>query len=161
MSLAEANLAAFRAAFAAEIAARSDQESLAGVIHSDGALSASELSLDTARVLRGGGPWGQGFPEPIFDGAFQIIDARVVGGKHLKMQLKASDAAPAAGAAPGGDSRAPHHSLEAIAFGYIGGATQDPLLRDGAMVELAYRLEVNQYGGAERMQLNCQHLKLA
>ena len=165
MSLSEGNLTAFRAAFTAEIAARSGQESLAGVIHSDGALSVSELCLDTARVLRGGGPWGQGFPEPIFDGAFQIVDARVVAGKHLKMQLKVSHAAPGrgagAGAVPAGESGAAQHSLEAIAFGYIGGAAQDPLLRDGAMVELAYRLEVNQYGGAERMQLNCQHLKLA
>jgi single-stranded-DNA-specific exonuclease len=144
MSLPEENLSTFRAAFAAEIAARTDRESLTGVIHSDGALSAAELSLDTARALRGAGPWGQGFPEPVFDGNFDIVDARIVGSKHLKLQLAAADGDP----------------VEAIAFGYIGGAAQDPPLRGGAQIQLAYRLEINEYRGVERLQLNCQHLQL-
>jgi single-stranded-DNA-specific exonuclease len=144
MSLAERKLDEFRAAFAAEIAARIDRESLAGVIHSDGALTAAELSLDTARVLRGAGPWGQGFPEPVFDGEFSILDARIVGGKHLKLQLRAADA----------------HSIEAIAFGYIGGAAEHPGVRSGAQIRLAYRLEINEYLGSERVQLNCQHFSL-
>jgi single-stranded-DNA-specific exonuclease len=144
MSLPEGNLGVFRTAFAAEIAERTDRESLTGVIHSDGALSATELSLDTARVLRGAGPWGQGFPEPVFDGDFQIVDARIVGGKHLKMQLRVTAGDP----------------VEAIAFGYIGGAAEDPLLRNGAQIQLAYRLEVNDFRGSGRVQLNCQHFKL-
>jgi single-stranded-DNA-specific exonuclease len=148
MSLPEANLAAFRSAFAAEIAARSDGESLTGVIHSDGALTAVELCLDTARVLRGAGPWGQGFPEPVFDGEFQIIEARIVGDKHLKMRLSALGP-PAAGVG---------EPIEAIAFGYIGGAAEDAQVRSGARIQLAYRLEVNDYRGSERVQLNCQHL---
>jgi single-stranded-DNA-specific exonuclease len=149
MSLPEGNLGVFRAAFAAEVAARADHESLIGVIHSDGALTAAELSLETARMLRGAGPWGQGFPEPVFDGDFQIVDARIVGGKHLKMQLEV------AGAVAGTDP------IEAIAFGYIGGSAEDPRLRSGARIQLAYRLEVNEYRGVERVQLNCQHLSLS
>ena len=145
MSLPEQNLATFRAAFAAEMASRSDHESLAGVVHSDGALTVAELCLDTARVLRGAGPWGQGFPEPVFDGDFQILDTRIVGGKHLKMQLKIAEGAD--------------HPIEAIAFGYVGGAAEDPRLRSGAGVQLAYRLEVNEYRGVERVQLNCQHFR--
>ena len=47
-----------------------------------------EMSLETARVLRGAGPWGQGFPEPVFDGGFKIADLRVVGGRHLKLRLR-------------------------------------------------------------------------
>jgi single-stranded-DNA-specific exonuclease len=144
LSLPEENLSTFRAAFAAEIAARTDRESLTGLIHTDGALSAAELTLDTARALRGAGPWGQGFPEPVFDGDFAVVDARIVGSRHLKMQLTAA----------GGDP------IEAIAFGYIGGADEDPLLRSGARIRLAYRLEINEYRGAERVQLNCQHLQL-
>jgi single-stranded-DNA-specific exonuclease len=147
MSLPAENLAVFRAAFAAEIAARADHESLTGVIHSDGALMAAELSLDTARVLRGAGPWGQGFPEPVFDGNFQVVDARIVGDKHLKMQLRVAD-------------RADSEPIEAIAFGYLGGAAEDPELRSGAEIQLAYRLEVNEYRGVERVQLNCQHFRL-
>ncbi len=149
MSLPEGSLAAFRTAFAAEIDARTDGESLTGVIYSDGALSAGELSLDTARVLRGAGPWGQGFPEPIFDGDFQIVEARIVGDKHLKMRLEPRDGAI------GGDP------VEAIAFGYIGGVAEDSQLRRGALIQLAYRLEVNDYRGSERVQLNCQHFRLA
>jgi single-stranded-DNA-specific exonuclease len=151
MTLPEGHLTAFRTAFAAEIGARSDGESLTGVIHSDGELSETELSLDTARVLRGAGPWGQGFPEPIFDGDFQIVDTRIVGDKHLKMRLKGTGR-------PGGGAS---DSIEAIAFGYIGGVAEDPGVRSGARIELAYRLEVNEYRGVERMQLNCQHLRLA
>jgi single-stranded-DNA-specific exonuclease len=155
LSLAEPNLKAFSAAFAAEVAARSDHDSLAGVIHSDGALDAAELSLETARVLRGAGPWGQGFPEPVFDGEFQILEARIVGGKHLKMQLKSIQSAQNGDRAGAGDP------IEAIVFGYIGGTAEDPLLRSGARVQLAYRLEINEYRGVERVQLNCQHLKVA
>ena len=144
LSLPEANLTAFSAAFAAEVAARTDSDALGGVIHSDGALTADELSIDTARVLRSAGPWGQGFPEPVFDGNFKILDARMVGGKHLKMQLSGATGAP--------------DPIEAIVFGYLGGAVEDPLLRSGARIRLAYRLEINGYRGVERLQLNCQHL---
>jgi single-stranded-DNA-specific exonuclease len=150
LSLAAANLAAFKTAFAAEIAERADPATLAGVIHSDGALSAAELSLDTARVLRGAGPWGQGFPEPIFDGDFRILDARIVGSRHLKMQLEAAD-----GAGAGCDP------IEAIAFGHVGGASEDAEVRPGSTLRLAYRLEVNEYRGIERVQLNSQHLGIA
>jgi single-stranded-DNA-specific exonuclease len=149
MSLPAENLQAFKAAFAAEIALRTDRESLAGVIHSDGALTGAELCLDTARVLRGAGPWGQGFPEPIFDGEFHIADSRIVGERHLKMRLKAD---AGAGGARGADL------IEAIAFGYIGGGTEDPQVRSGARIQLAYRLEINEYRGNESMQLNCQQV---
>jgi single-stranded-DNA-specific exonuclease len=149
MSLAEEDLAAFRAAFAAEIAARTAGGSLGGVIYSDGELDAAELSLDTALALRGGGPWGQGFPEPVFDGDFRVVETRIVGGKHLKMQLMSLGGAPSAG------------GIEAIAFGHLGAAGQDAELRSGATIRLAYRLEVNEYRGVERLQLNCQHVGVA
>jgi single-stranded-DNA-specific exonuclease len=150
MTLAESALERFRAAFAAEIAARADAETLTGVVHSDGELQSAELCVETARVLRGGGPWGQGFPEPIFDGDFNVIDVRVVGSRHLKLQLQ-----PTAGW--GGAARA--RGLDAIAFGYIGGPTEDASVRPGRQLQVAYRLEVNEYRGAESVQLNCQHLK--
>jgi single-stranded-DNA-specific exonuclease len=145
MTLLEAKLAEFRSAFALEIAARADRESLTGVIHSDGELSAAELSLDTALALRAAGPWGQGFPEPVFDGEFQIINSRIVGGKHLKLQLRAGEGRDA---------------LDAILFGYVG-EDQQSAVRDGVRIRLAYRLEVNEYNGVERAQLNCRQFELA
>jgi single-stranded-DNA-specific exonuclease len=147
MSLAEEALDRFRTAFAEEIAARADVESLRGVIHSDGELTGTELCVDTARVLRGAGPWGQGFPEPVFDGEFGVLDARIVGGRHLKLSVRGG-----AGAECG-------PPIDAIAFGYIGSAAEDPQLRAGMRAQLAYRLEVNEYRGADSVQLNCQHLR--
>jgi single-stranded-DNA-specific exonuclease len=146
MSLPEANLEPFRAAFAAEVAARAGPEVLRGVIHSDGELRPADMCITTARVLKHAGPWGQGFPEPVFDGGFVVADVRVVGGKHLKLKLR-----EARGEA----------CFEAIAFGHadaaVGAATH---IQPGAAVELAYRLEINEYNGTESVQLNCQHLGL-
>jgi single-stranded-DNA-specific exonuclease len=149
MTLPEERFETFRSAFAEEIAACADPDALRGVIHSDGELPAAELSLETARVLRGAGPWGAGFPEPVFDGEFTITDARIVGGKHLKLQLRA-------GAGGGAHAGA---ALDAIAFGH-GTALEIDGLHPGARIDLAYRLEVNEYNGAEQVQLNCQHLQL-
>jgi single-stranded-DNA-specific exonuclease len=145
LTVQEANLPAFGRAFSAEIAARADRDSLLGIIYSDGSLSSAELCIDTAQVLRAAGPWGQGFPEPIFDGAFKVVEARVVGGKHLKMRLAASQGL----------------ELDAIAFGYLGGASEHAGIDRGATIELAYRLEINEFRGVERVQLNSQHIKLA
>jgi single-stranded-DNA-specific exonuclease len=145
MTLKEENLSAFRAAFAEEIAARANEEILEGLIYSDGALGDAEMCLDTARILRGAGPWGQGFPEPIFDGEFRVLELRIVGDKHLKLQL--SPASPR-----------PRDGVEAIAFGYLGGPAEDAQLEVGATLSVAYRLEINEYRGTERLQLNCQHL---
>jgi single-stranded-DNA-specific exonuclease len=140
LSLAAENLSAFRAAFAAEIAHRTDPSLLTGVIDSDGELTTPEICVGTARVLRAAGPWGQGFPEPLFDGVFAVERTRIVGERHLKLTLRAG---------PQGEA------LDAIAFGYVGGETEDADLHGGARVRLAYRLEVNEYQGRERVQLNC------
>jgi len=149
MSLKAQNFDEFRSAFAQEIAARVEPESLRGTIYSDGPLTSEEMCLETARVLRGAGPWGQGFPEPVFDGRFRLGQMRIVGDRHLKMQL-----VPQGGAARGTDACA----VEAIAFGYLGGGLNDARLESGASLEMAYRLDINDYRGSERVQLNCQHL---
>jgi single-stranded-DNA-specific exonuclease len=156
MTLPESSLDGFRRAFAAEISARADPDSLAGVILSDGELRDAELSLETARLLRGAGPWGQGFPEPLFDGVFRIVDLRVVGGRHLKMRLRGAEegADQSVAGAPAGAA------LDGISFSYVGGASEDAALEPGVTVEIAYRLEINDYNGREQVQLNCQHLRI-
>jgi single-stranded-DNA-specific exonuclease len=68
----------------------------------------------------------------------------VVGGRHLKLSLRE---------ATGGGG------FDAIAFGYADAAVHPEILvRPGAAVGLAYRLEINEYNGSESVQLNCQHL---
>ena len=142
LTLQRANLAAFRAAFAAEVAARVDPAALRGVIHTDGELGAAELSLDTARALAAGGPWGQAFPEPVFDGEFAVRDTRIVAERHLKLRVQAAGQGEA---------------LDAIAFGYFDEAGRAPP-PPGARVAAAYRLEANEYNGRTRLQLNVAHL---
>jgi single-stranded-DNA-specific exonuclease len=145
VSIARDDLDAFRTAFGAEIARRADPEMLTGVVFSDGALTPSDLCLATAEALGSGGPWGQGFPEPVFDGVFAVDGVRIVGEKHLRLRLRGA----------GGEA------AEGIAFGYVGGVHESALVRPGGRVQLAFRLEVNEYNGVRRPQLNCQQLRPA
>jgi single-stranded-DNA-specific exonuclease len=142
LTLRRDRLEDFRRAFADEIRQHMEPEDAAGRVLSDGALDASEMTLTTAQALRAGGPWGQGFPEPVFDGEFAVVESRVVGERHLKLRVRASSAAPV---------------FDAIAFNYgARGATR--LAAGAAQVRLAYRLDVNEYLGLERLQLVVEHL---
>ena len=102
-----------------------------GAIVSDGALPETALNLGFARTLRNAGPWGAGFPEPLWNGDFSIVDSRIVGEKHLKLRVRPAD---------GGEP------IDAIAFNQAG-----PSFR--GVVQLAYRLDVNEYRGIESPQL--------
>lgn len=128
----------FASAFAAEVACHVDPATLRGAVASDGPLAADELTLETALALEAGGPWGQGFPEPLFDGRFRLRASQPVGAAHLRLQL-----APEAGGTP----------VEAIAFNLPAGLA----LAAGATLDLAYRLNVNRYRDP-RLQLLVEHL---
>ena len=143
LTLDAALLPRFRDVFAATLAAGAGDRDLSGFLHSDGELAGADFSLATARLLRAAGPWGQGFPEPAFDGDFEVMETRIVGDRHLKLKLR-RDGAP---------------SLEGISFGYVGGEHDDGKIGPGARVRMLYRLEVNEYNGNERVQLNASYLK--
>lgn len=138
LAIREADIAAFRSAVAAQMRARYPDADLSGAIVSDGPLPADRLELGFARALRKAGPWGAGFPEPLFHGDFRIDEQRIVGERHLKLRVAASDAGPA---------------IEAIAFNQ-----ECPGLRDRA--RLAYRLDVNEYRGTTLPQLVIEHISL-
>ena len=144
LTLQPGRLEEFRAAFAAEIAARADADSLQGWVLTDGELERPQLSMATALALRGAGPWGQAFPEPLFDGEFDIVESRLVGERHLKFKVR---------------SAAGCEVLDGIAFGHVGSAAEGVDVARGARVRLAYRLEVNEWNGMEKVQLNCQYLE--
>ncbi len=63
------------------------QDLLTDSLASDGALSTDALCLDTALALRDGGHWGQGYPEPLFDDVFDVLNWRVLKQRHLKLEL--------------------------------------------------------------------------
>jgi single-stranded-DNA-specific exonuclease len=132
----------FARAFDAEVGRWTAQEPLDDAILTDGALEEAQFSLETAQLLREAGPWGQAFPEPSFDGEFAVLRARVVGERHVKLQLR-PDA-----------SRA---SFDAIAFNYLDDETVKP---PEGRIRLVYRLDVNEYRGERRLQLLVDHLQV-
>ncbi len=115
-------------------------EQLESILLSDGELNESELSLDIAEILFNAGPWGQGFPEPVFDGVFSVNEHRIVGAHHLKLSLT-----PIEG----------KRAVDAIAFNYDRFNWDDK----SSQVRIAYKLEVNEFRGVRSPQLNVQYLE--
>jgi len=113
---------------------------LQAVVESDGELAATEFELDLACELRFAGPWGQHFPEPVFDGVFNIVHQRLVGEKHLKLVLSLPSS---------------EQLLDAIAFNVNLDIWPDESV---LQVELAYRLDVNEFRGRRTVQLMVEHL---
>ncbi|WP_439861211.1 single-stranded-DNA-specific exonuclease RecJ [Pseudomonas sp. MBLB4136] len=140
LSLPQEHFGAFAAAFDAEVRRQLVEDDLTGRLLSDGSLAVEEFHLELARALRNAGPWGQHFPEPLFHGIFQIVQQRVVGEKHLKLVLKTEC---------GGQT------LDGIAFNVDREVWPNPTVR---WVELAYKLDVNEYRGQESVQLIVAHI---
>lgn len=87
LSLSQDDLPTFREAFN-RVVAQALKGSLPNqVTVTDGQLLQSDLTLALAETLESGGPWGQAFEAPSFEGVFTISDMRVVGEKHLKFRL--------------------------------------------------------------------------
>ncbi len=143
LTLRKGQLPRFAEAFAAEVARHLSPEQLQGVLETDGELAVAEIALDTALAIESGGPWGQGFPEPLFDGEFGIVETRVVGERHLKLWVRPQPAM---------------RPVEAIAFGYFdeAGATR-PVA--GARARIAYRLQSTTYGGAARAEMLAEYVQ--
>jgi len=110
------------------------------VLWTDGELLADELNIETAEQLRQSTPWGQGFPEPVFDGEFDIVESRVVGDSHAKLRLK-----PVNGT----------NVIDGICFGYLN--THETLPK--GRVRVAYRLDVNEFRERLSLQLMIQHIE--
>ena len=58
------------------------------MLYTDGELPAGSFNVDLARQLRDGGPWGQGFPEPLFDNLFECTQWRAMGERHWRLSLR-------------------------------------------------------------------------
>jgi single-stranded-DNA-specific exonuclease len=141
LTLPAASLDVFARAFEAECERALCLRGSPDIIETDGELSVPELALPTAQALREGGPWGPGFPEPVFDGVFRIQSARVVGERHLKLGV----------CAPEGRGQ-----FDAIAFNFLEDDDSSPLPRGD--VRLVYRLDCNEYLGERRLQFVIEHL---
>ncbi|SEP75899.1 single-stranded-DNA-specific exonuclease [Solimonas aquatica] len=131
LSLAEARYEQFAQSFAALCAQWLDEDALQLQVHTDGELRGEEFSLDTARALEQGGPWGQGFPEPLFEGRFEVQSLRVLKELHVKYRLRSADG----------------QSIEAMHFNGI------EQLRERGSLHATYRLAINRWQGSESLEL--------
>ncbi len=112
-----------------------DPALLQGEVVSDGPLSSAEMTLEVAEMLRDAGPWGQMFPEPLFDGRFRLLQQRIVGERHLKVMVEPVGGGPL---------------LDGIAFNVDTTIWPDNGVRE---VSLAYKLDVNEFRGNRSVQL--------
>lgn len=138
LSLSQDDLPRFREAFNRVVAQALKGSLPDQVTVTDGQLPQSDLTLALAEALESGGPWGQAFEAPSFEGVFTISDMRVVGEKHLKFRLITE-----AGL------------IDAIAFN----AEVETWTRDTPKaLRCVYRLCVNEYRGDRRLQLQIEAL---
>ena len=131
LTLAESGLDVFKKAAADQMRRLYPGADFSGAIVTDGSLPDTALNLKFARSLRDAGPWGSAFPEPLWSGDFSIVEQRTVGESHLKLRVR-----PASGGS----------IIDAIAFNQAGPAYR-------GVVQLAFKLDVNEFRGVENPQL--------
>ncbi len=139
LTLLRQDLDRFSQAFDTEVRLHLDHDDIRGIIHSDGELEAIQMNIETAELLRDAGPWGQNYPEPVFDGRFGLVNWRIVGERHLKMVL----------------ATATGETFDAIAFNQGNRSPQN----EEKILNAAYRLDVNEFRGIRQVQLILEHLE--
>lgn len=132
----------FKKAFNSVVSQHIDESDCQGLIWTDGELLPEWITIEMAELLHQAGPWGQQFPEPCFDGVFEILDQRIVGSHHLKMSLS-----------PVGHKIV----IDAIAFNVD---TKSWPNHHARTVHIAYKLDINHYQGRSRLQLLVEALNL-
>ncbi|MEX4478713.1 single-stranded-DNA-specific exonuclease RecJ [Haemophilus influenzae] len=143
LSIREEHFADFQHIFNQTVADWFDEEHMQSIIWTDGELNSNEFNLETAELIKSVGTWGQGFPEPCFDGEFKILDQRAIGQNknHLKMLLE-----PKQGGV----------LLDAIAFNINTRLYPDLSIKQA---RLAYKLEINEFRGNRSLQLLVDYIE--
>ena len=111
------------------------------IVWTDGELLEEEFSLELAEQIRDCSPWGQAFPEPLFDGQFEVLDARLVGEKHAKLRLR-----PIQGTI----------NIDAICFSWLDQNADLP----AGQVRAVYRLDANEFRQRTKLQMIIEHLQV-
>lgn len=142
MTLARESYADFCSAFDQEVRKHLSHENLHPEIWSDGELAVDDFCLALAEELRAAGPWGQAFPEPIFDGRFKLIQQYLLNGKHLRLILGLDNSSQV---------------YNAIAFNID--LELWPNYRS-QYVHAVYRLDINEFQGRRDLQLIIEQLEV-
>ncbi len=139
LTIARDALDQFKAVFDEVVSSQVTEAQLQHNVLTDGELRPEEYALDVAAMLRDAGPWGQAFPEPVFDGVFKIMEQRIVGDKHLKLRLAMDD-----------------KLLDAIAF-FVN--TDEWPNHRCERARVVYRLDINEFRGRQSVQLMVDYLE--
>ncbi len=145
LTIKEVDFERFSTLFDEVVRKELSDSSLQGVVLSDGELLPESFNLSTAEELRAGGPWGQGFPEPLFDGEFKVLHQKLVGEKHLKLMLK-----------PLHKGMSSQAMIDGIAFNVDLRRWPDTSVKT---VRLAYKLDINEFRGNQTLQLMIDYIE--
>lgn len=132
---------AFQQAFDEVVSKALRPQDLENICETDGEADDGFLTIETTEQIKYASPWGQLFPEPLFDDVFAVLNWRIVGEKHLKLELA---------------KKATGVCYDAIAFNKT-----DVDLPAGDEVRVVFRLDVNEYRGKRNLQLIVQHFEAA
>ena len=140
LSLEESKFDQFQLALEQQVASTIDPQDLEATLQTDGQLDTDQFTMHTASILRDAGPWGQAFPEPSFEGDFELKSQRIVGENHLKVTVS-----------PDGESS----EIDGIYFNV------DSQLwpTTATKVRCVYRLDINEFRGRESVQLLVQYMQ--
>lgn len=139
LTISEERLDTFKLALSLTAKKHLTPEQLTAVIYTDGELPADCFELGFAQLLQSAGPWGQAFPEPVFDGEFTLITQKMLADRHLKMMLQTPEG----------------KLVDAIWFNADSKAWPDVNVQK---VQLAYQLDINEYRDKQSLQLIVRHM---
>jgi single-stranded-DNA-specific exonuclease len=142
LTIRQENFSRFQQAFSTHVSAVLRPEDLNNINESDGPVAEEYMTIEASELFRYASPWGQLFPEPVFDDEFKILNWRIVGEKHLKLELVKEDSGAC---------------YSAIAFN----KTDDDLPQGDENIHIVYRLDVNEFRGNRSLQLIVQHIEAA
>ncbi len=140
LTIHEKDFQSFTLAFEQMIASKLTEDTLKQELLTDGVLDSTDYGMALAKAIEKAGPWGQQFPEPMFEGRFEVLDYQLLQGKHLKLKLQT------------GVGQKP---LDAIAFNVEAESWQN----DFASVHCVFRLDINRYRNRERLQLMLEYIE--
>jgi single-stranded-DNA-specific exonuclease len=142
LTIRQENFPRFQQAFNTHVSAVLRPDDLNNINESDGPVAEQYMTIEASELFRYASPWGQMFPEPVFDDEFKILNWRIVGEKHLKLELVKEDSGAC---------------YSAIAFN----KTDDDLPQGDENIHIVYRLDVNEFRGNRSLQLIVQHIEAA
>lgn len=125
-TIAREHFPVFEAALVQIASEQLDKATLQQSLQTDGALPAAYRRIDMAATLQQA-IWGHGFEAPLFSEPLEILQQRLVGEKHLKLQLR--------------------HQGDVVDGIFFGRTAPLP-----PQAHLAYRLDINNWQGRQSVQ---------